>query len=168
MGGWMKIKLMRCQLFILMNGNCWWPESSLYTSFQISSGHLSSPSGHLRASCLHRPVVTVRLSPHVMADCLSLSSCGSGLGDAMADRGWCNGGPWPRCSCGGGPGLQGSCQGPWWRKCGFYPPANPVQEFTHIYIHFVFILWVWNTVNSYTILQGLREGISVDNLSNTM
>ena len=23
--------------------------------------------------------------------------------------------------------CKGPCKGPWWRKCGFYPPANPCR-----------------------------------------
>ena len=109
---------MRWQFLILMNENCWWSESPFYIHLlrphQTTSPHpratFGPPVSHgLSLLSALAPVRwrTVCLSPH-----------------AVADRGWCGGGLWPRCSCGGEPWLQGSCKDPWWRKCRFYPPAN--------------------------------------------
>ena len=122
MGGWTKTKLMRYQLLILMDEGCCWPKGPLYTFPRHPT--LLIP----RATCPHRPVAAVCLSPHAMADCLSLPSCGSGPGDAMADRGDV------MADCGRGDhaaadrDCKGPSKGPRWRKCGFYPPANSCRN----------------------------------------
>ena len=118
---------MRWQLLILMNENYWWPENPLFIHLfrphQATSPHpraTSGPSVSHGLSLLSAlaPVRwrTVCLSPH-----------------AVADRGWCGGGPW----------LQGSCKGPWWRKCRFYPPANPwsYKTFDSSYSQKSWIMW---------------------------
>ena len=53
-GEWAKTKLMRCQLLLLMDEGCCWPEGPLYTfPHQISSGLIRLPlliPGHLSSS----------------------------------------------------------------------------------------------------------------------
>ena len=119
---------MRWQLLILMNENCWWPENPLYIHLfrlhQTTSPHPRAtsgpPPGHLSPTVYLLSALapvrwrTVCLSPH-----------------AVADRGWCGGGPW----------LQGSCKGPWWRKCRFYPPANPWSYKTDNHNWFKTLKW---------------------------
>ena len=132
-GGWAKTKLMRCQLLILMDEGCCWPEGPLYTSPHQAT------SPHSRATCPHRPAAAVCLSPHAMADramrwrTVGEVMAGCDRGDhAAADR-----------------DCKGPCKGPWWRKCGFYPPANPCRTFSicdallAFVLSFGFVLLLW-------------------------
>ena len=79
--------------------------------FYITSFH-QAISSHSRAICPHRPAAAVCLGPHAMADrAMWWRTVGEVRDHAAADR-----------------GCKGPCRGPRWRKCGFYPPANPVPR----------------------------------------
>ena len=103
---WMtKTKLMCWQFFILMNENCWWFKSLFYIHFlkfhQITFFYSSAAFGPSVIHDLSLLSVFALMRWRTVGD--AAADCGRGV-HAAADR---------------------DCKGPWWRKCRFYPPANP-------------------------------------------
>ena len=52
-------------------------------------------------------------------------------------------------------------QGPWWRKCRFYPPANPCPTFLFLFLFFCFLKIKWKNPFSIVVTcQHLRRALS--------